>query len=294
MKEETALCAAIEGYFRNEAPAGVRKAVEAAGKDHALSEGYPYDAALKGKPYREANEALQIEIVKMQAWARRAGARVAILFEGRDAAGKGGAIRRFSRNLNPRGARIVALPKPSDAEAGQWYFQRYAAHLPGPGEIAFFDRSWYNRGVVEHVFGFCGPAERERFFRQVPGFEAMLVEDGIILVKLWLTIGRAEQMRRFLDRARDPLRRWKLSPIDVASLEKWDAYSAAIGETLARSHTALAPWTVLRADDKRRARIEAMRVALNRIDYEGRDLKAVGAPDPALSGPPDRMPLAQE
>lgn len=294
MKEEVALSAAIESYYRDDAPAGLRKAVEAAGGDPALSEGYPHRSAMKSKAYREAKDALQIEAVKMQAWARHTGARVAIVFEGRDAAGKGGAIRRFSRNLNPRGARIVALPKPSDAEAGQWYFQRYAAHLPGPGEIVFFDRSWYNRGVVEHVFGFCEPAERERFFRQVPGFETMLVEDGIILVKLWLTIGRAEQMRRFLDRARDPLRRWKLSPIDVAALEKWEAYSAAIGETLARSHTAIAPWTVLRADDKRRARIEAMRVALSRIDYDGRDLKAVGDSDPELSGPPDRMPLAQE
>jgi polyphosphate kinase 2 len=247
---------------------------------------------MRRKDYDAAMDALQIELVKMQAWAKRSGARVAIVFEGRDAAGKGGAIARFVKNMNPRGARIVALPKPTETEAGQWYFQRYAAQLPAPGEITLFDRSWHNRGVVEHVFGFCTPDQRALYFRQVPEFERMLVEDGIILFKLWLTIGRAEQLRRFLDRARDPLRHWKISPIDVGALEKWEDFGDAIEETLSRTHADAAPWTVIRADDKRRARLEAIRVVLNGIAYDGRDA-ALGAPDPLISGGPNEMPLAE-
>ncbi|PIY74324.1 MAG: polyphosphate kinase 2 [Rhodobacterales bacterium CG_4_10_14_0_8_um_filter_70_9] len=293
MTEDKDLAAAIEAFYAEKAPEAVRAAVKKADGDPALSASYPYRAEMKGKEYDADAARLQIEMVKLQAWVKRSGARVAVVCEGRDAAGKGGAIRRFTENLNPRGARIVALSKPSDAERGQWYFQRYAPHLPSPGEIAFFDRSWYNRGVVEHVFGFCTAEERERFFAQAPAFERMLVEDGVILFKLWLTIGRAEQMRRFLDRARDPLRHWKLSPIDVAALDKWTAYTAAIEETLARSHSDAAPWTVIRADDKRRARLEALRVVLTGVDYADKDRAAVGAPDPKLSGPPDRIPLAE-
>jgi polyphosphate kinase 2 len=285
--------AAIEAYVRKGAPDPVRRAVRKAGGDPILSKTYPYDDELRSKPYDAAMDLLQIELVKMQAWVKASGARVAILFEGRDAAGKGGAIKRFRENLNPRGARVAALDKPTDVERGQWYFQRYVSHLPSAGEIVFFDRSWYNRGVVEHVFHFCDEVERERFFRQVPGFEAMLAEDGILLFKLWLTIGRAEQVRRFLDRARDPVRRWKLSPIDVGSMSKWSAFSRAISETFARTHTPHAPWTVIRADDKRRARLETMRAVLSAIEYEGKDAAAVGAPDPELSGPPDRIPLAE-
>ncbi len=290
---EPDLPALIERWYREEAPKALRTAVKKAGEAHALSKDFPYRKPMKSEPYKAENAALQIELVKMQAWVKATGARVAILFEGRDAAGKGGAIRRFTENINPRGARIAALSKPTEAEAGQWYFQRYAAHLPSPGEIVFFDRSWHNRGVVEHVFGFCTPEQRATWFAQVPGFEAMLVEDGVLLFKLWLTIGRAEQLRRFLDRARDPLRQWKLSPIDGAALGRWDAYTAAIEETLARTHTPAAPWTVIRADDKRRARLEALRVVLSGVPYEGRDPEAAGAPDPLLSGPPDRLPLAQ-
>ena len=289
---EPDLPALIEQWYRKEAPKPLRESVKKAGRNHILSDDFPYAEPMGRKAYDEANRALQIELVKMQAWAKAAGARVAVVFEGRDAAGKGGAIRRFTENINPRGARIAALPKPTEAEAGQWYFQRYVAHLPSPGEIVFFDRSWHNRGVVEHVFGFCTPAQRERWFAQVPHFEAMLVEDGVLLFKLWLTIGRAEQLRRFLDRARDPLRHWKLSPIDGAALGKWDAYTDAINETLARTHTEAAPWTVIRADDKRRARLEALRVVLAGVPYDGRDDDAVGKPDPLLSGPPENIALA--
>jgi polyphosphate kinase 2 len=225
--------------------------------------------------------------VKLQHWVRETGARVAVVFEGRDASGKGGTIERIRQNLNPRGARIVALPKPSDQEATQWYFQRYVAHLPSAGEIVLFDRSWYNRAVVEPVFGFCTPEERAHFFMQVPDFERMLVEDGIHLVKFWLNVGRAEQLSRFLSRERDPLKQWKLSWIDVEGLRRWDAYSAAIGETLSLSHTIHAPWTVVRADDKRRARLAVMRHLLAGFDYPRKDQKAVGAPDPAILGGPD-------
>ncbi len=278
---------AISAFHDNEAPQQIKDAIARADKDDILSSSYPYSERMKGKSYGRELEKLQIELVKMQAWAKSTGQRIALLFEGRDAAGKGGTIKRFRENLNPRGARIVALAKPSDAEATQWYFQRYTDHLPAAGEIVFFDRSWYNRGVVEHVFGFCTPEERERFFAQVPDFEKMLVEDGIHLVKFWLNVGRAEQLRRFLSRERDPLKQWKLSGIDVKGLPKWDAYSDAIRETLARSHTDAAPWTVLRSDDKKRARLAAIRHVLSQLDYDQKDAKALGQPDPAICGGPD-------
>jgi polyphosphate kinase 2 len=282
----------IERWFARKAPEDLRRRVRRAEDGAALSPSYPYPHPMRRKDYDSAMDALQIELVKMQAWVKRSGARVAIVFEGRDAAGKGGAIARIVKNMNPRGARVVALPKPTETEAGQWYFQRYAAQLPAAGEIALFDRSWHNRGVVEHVFGFCTPEQRALYFRQAPEFERMLVEDGIILFKLWLTIGRAEQMRRFLDRARDPLRHWKISPIDVGALEKWEAFGDAIEETLSRTHSEAAPWTVIWADDKRRARLEAIRVVLNGIAYAGRDA-GLGAPDPLISGGPAEMPLAE-
>ncbi|TVQ53411.1 MAG: polyphosphate kinase 2 [Rhodobacteraceae bacterium] len=283
--------AAIERWFEKDAPKPVRKAVEKAGGKPILSAVHPYATPMKREAYERAYRPLQIELVKLQTWIKATGARVAIVFEGRDAAGKGGLIQRLTENLNPRGARVVALAKPSDVERGQWYFQRYVAELPSAGEIVFFDRSWYNRGVVEHVFGFCAPEERERFFAQVPEFERMLVGEGIRFAKIWLTIGRAEQLRRMLDRARDPLKQWKLSPIDVASLERWDAYSDAIRETFRRSHTPHAPWRVIRGDDKRRARLEGMRRLLSAFDYDGKDPEAIGPLDPALCGPPEAMPL---
>ena len=278
---------AISRFFENDAPDAVRNAIRRAEKDDMLAEGYPYSERMPKKAYNKCMEALQIELAKLQAWTRESGARIAVVFEGRDAAGKGGTIKRFRENLNPRAARVVALPKPTEVEATQWYFQRYIDHLPAGGEIVFFDRSWYNRGVVEHVFDFCTPAQREHFFTQVPDFENMLVDEGIILIKLWLNVGRAEQLRRFLSRENDPLKHWKLSWIDVEGLKRWDAYTTAIGETLERSHTTPAPWTIVRTDDKRRARINAIRSVLSRIDYDGKDPKALGQVDPLIAGGPD-------
>lgn len=278
---------AITRFFDQEAPDEIRKAIRRADKDDILNPAYPHTERLGKKTYERDLEALQIELVKMQSWAKTSGARIVTLFEGRDAAGKGGTIKRFRENLNPRGARVAALPKPSEAERGQWYFQRYIDHLPTAGEIVFFDRSWYNRGVVEKVFGFCTEGERERFFRQVRPFEQALVDDGIHLFKFWLNVGRAEQLRRFLDRERDPLKHWKLSEIDVKGLSRWEAYSEAIDETLTRSHAERAPWTVIRSDDKRRARIEAIRHVLLALDYDYKDPKALGTADPTVCGGPD-------
>ncbi|NNE86997.1 MAG: polyphosphate kinase 2 [Silicimonas sp.] len=276
---------AISAFHDDEAPEDVRKAIASAGKKDILSEDYPYDKELSSSDYEEQIEALQLELVRFQADVKETGKRVVVVFEGRDAAGKGGTIKRFRENLNPRVANVVALSKPSDREAGEWYFQRYAKHLPTEGEIVLFDRSWYNRGVVEHVFGFCEHQEREHFFRQVPEFEDMLVDEGIILKKLWLNVGRGEQLRRFLKREKDPLKQWKLSWIDVEGLKKWDAYSAAIVETFERSHTDHAPWTIVRSDDKKRARLAAIRAVLADIDYAGKG--KLEAPDAKICGGPD-------
>ena len=278
---------AISTFFNDTAPEDIRNAIKRADKDDILNQTYPYSERMPRKAYEKDLAALQIELVKMKSWVRDSGARIAILFEGRDASGKGGTIKRFRENLNPRGARVVALPKPTETEASQWYFQRYVDHLPAAGEIAFFDRSWYNRGVVEHVFGFCTPEQRMHFFRQVPDFEKMLVDDGVKLFKIWLNVGRAEQLRRFLERESDPLKQWKLSWIDVEGLKKWDAYSDAIRETFDRTHTDHAPWTVVRSDDKRRARINAIRSMLTGLDYARKDLKALGQVDPNVCGGPD-------
>jgi polyphosphate kinase 2 len=277
---------AISHYFKSTAPAAVRQAIKSADKDDILDPRYPYSEELGRKSYEKQMDALQIELVKMQSWAKSTGQRIAIVFEGRDAAGKGGTIKRFRMNLNPRGARIVALSKPSDTEATQWYFQRYIDHLPAGGEIVFFDRSWYNRGVVEHVFGFTDNARREHFFAQVPDFEKMLVEEGIHVFKFWLNVGRAEQLRRFLARESDPLKQWKLSWIDVEGLKKWDDYSSAIRETLDRSHSSAAPWTVIRSDDKKRARLAAIRHVLMHLDYDQKDQDAIGSPDAQIIGGP--------
>ncbi|MFP3382866.1 polyphosphate kinase 2 [Tritonibacter sp. SIMBA_163] len=278
---------AISQYFENDAPKDIRKAIKTGHKDDILNPTYPYDEEIAKQDYKDTYEALQIELVKLQAWVKSSGQRIAIVFEGRDAAGKGGTIKRFRENLNPRGARVVALSKPTETEATQWYFQRYITQLPAGGEIVFFDRSWYNRGVVEKVFDFCSDAEREHFFTQVTEFEKMLVDEGIHLIKLWLNVGRAEQLRRFLAREHDPLKQWKLSWIDVEGLKRWDAYSKAIRETLYRSHSAHAPWTIVRSDDKKRARLEAIRHVLLAIDYDNKDLEALGDPDTQICGGPD-------
>lgn len=276
----------ITKFLETEAPAEIRNLIAAADKDDILSDSYPYDREMKLKDYDQHMETLQVELVKMLHDLRASGKRLCVVFEGRDAAGKGGAIERMRENLNPRNAYIVALPKPSEREATQWYFQRYIDWLPAAGEMALFDRSWYNRGVVEHVFGFCTPDQRKLFFKQLPGFEQMLVDEGITLVKLWLTVGRAEQLRRFLARESDPLKQWKLSWIDVEGLKKWDAYTEAIRETLAKTHSDVAPWTVIRADDKKRARIAAIQAVLTATDYAGKDRKAIGKMDEAISGGP--------
>lgn len=278
---------AINDYFRNHAPKDVRQAIENAGKDDILNPSYLYSERMKGKVYDRHMDALQIELVKMQSWVKETGQRIAIIFEGRDAAGKGGTIKRFRENLNPRGARNVALAKPTEAERSQWYFQRYVQHLPSAGEIVFFDRSWYNRGVVENVFGFCTPEERERFFRQVLPLEHGFVNDGIRLFKFWLNVGRAEQLNRFLARENDPLKQWKLSPIDIAGLGKWDEYTQSISETLTRSHSDICPWTIVRSDDKKRARIATIQTVLAALDYDEKDPDVVGTPDPNIAGGPE-------
>lgn len=278
---------AISAYYENGAPEDVRKAITGAQKGRIISETYPHPDKMKRKQYQREIDAVQIELVKMQSWAKASGARIAIVFEGRDAAGKGGTIKRFRENLNPRGARVVALSKPTDREATEWYFQRYISQFPAAGEIVFFDRSWYNRGVVEKVFEFSSDAEREIFFRQVLPFEQMLTDDGILLFKFWLNVGRAEQLSRFLSREKDPLKQWKLSNIDVDGLSKWDAYSAAISETLTRSHAPDTPWTIIRSDDKRRARLCALRSVLHTLDYARKDKAAIGAIDTKICGGPD-------
>lgn len=283
----------IREYFENDAPKKVREAIKKAKQGRILDRDYPYEKRMAKDEYEDTMEALQVELVKLQSWVKATGTRIAIVFEGRDAAGKGGTIKRFRENLNPRGAHVVALSKPSDVEQGQWYFQRYVEHLPTAGEITFFDRSWYNRAVVERVFGFSTDEQREVFFRQTPGFEKMLVDDGIIVFKFWLTVGRAEQLRRFLDREKDPLKHWKLSPIDFKSLRKWDQYTAAIDEMFERTQSDLTPWTVIRSDDKRRARIAAIRTVLSSIAYDHRSEDAMTRPDRAICGLPSEAPLVQ-
>ena len=280
---------AISRFFQHDAPPELRQAIQAADEDDILDPFYPYRDELPKRDYQGHDEALQVELVKMLRDVISTGKRIVVLFEGRDAAGKGGTIEVMRENLNPRSAYIVALPTPTERQAGQWYFQRYVAQLPAAGEIALFDRSWYNRGVVERVFGFSTEAQRTLFFRQLPAFETLLVDDGVILIKLWLNVGRAEQLRRFLDREKDPLKQWKLSRIDVEGLGRWDDYAVAIRETLSLSHTPVAPWTVIRSDDKRRARIAAMQTVLNRVDYAGKDASMIGTPDPLITGGPELL-----
>lgn len=242
---------------------------------------YPYTDRPKRKSYDRELHALQIELLKLQEWVKAAHERVVIVFEGRDAAGKGGTILRFTQHLNPRFARIVALDKPSSIESAQWYFQRYVAHMPPRGEIAIFDRSWYNRAVIEPVMGFCTPAESAHFLEQVPAFEKILMDDGIRLFKIWLDVGREMQLKRLHARYRDPLKRWKLSPVDLAAPTRWSAISAARDAMFLASHEP-APWTVVLANDKMRTRLGVIRQILAQIPYEGRDDRVVGIPDPAI------------
>ncbi|SOH94550.1 polyphosphate kinase 2, PA0141 family [Monaibacterium marinum] len=284
---ENELVGQITDYFENDAPKSLRKLIEDGGKKEMLDPTYPYSDRMVRDEYEDTLDALQIELVKMQDWVLRTGARVVVIFEGRDAAGKGGTISRVRQNLNPRVVRTVALAKPTPKEAGEWYFQRYIKHLPSAGNITLFDRSWYNRGVVEHVFGFCTPEQREHWFMQAPELERMLVNDGVHVIKIWLNVGRAEQLRRFLAREADPLKHWKLSSIDVKGLSKWDAYTDAISETLTRTHTDVAPWTVIRSEDKRRARIGAIRHILSRLPCDLADPAVIGEQDDSIVGGPE-------
>jgi polyphosphate kinase len=247
-------------------------------------ENYPYSERMKRDEYEEQKRLLQIELLKLQKWSQGNGLRHVIVFEGRDAAGKGGTIKRFMEHLNPRGARVVALEKPTDRERTQWYFQRYVHHMPAAGEIVLFDRSWYNRAGVERVMGFCTPRQHAEFIRQVPLFEQMLVNDGISLTKLWFSVTASEQRTRFTIRQVDPVRQWKLSPTDLASLDKWDAYTAAKEDMFAWTDTEIAPWTVVKSNDKKRARLNAMRFVLSKFDYDNKDHEVVGRPDPLIVG----------
>jgi polyphosphate kinase len=248
-------------------------------------EDYPYSRRLARRSYEDQKRALQIELLKMQRWIKDSGERLMIVFEGRDAAGKGGTIKRFTENLNPRGARVVALERPTEKEQTEWYLQRYVAHLPAAGEIVMFDRSWYNRAGVERVMGFCRPDECMEFLREAPEFERMLARDGITLVKFWFSVSRTEQLRRFVNRQTDPVKQWKLSPVDLASLDKWDEYTEAKESMFFFTDLADAPWTVVKSNDKKRARLEAMRYVLARIPYSDRDDSIVGQPDPLIVGP---------
>ena len=232
---------------------------------------YPYERRMSKTEYEKVIELLQIELVKMQSWLIHSKEKIMILFEGRDAAGKGGTIVRFTENLNPRSARVVALAKPTDREKGEWYFQRYVSHLPTTGEIVFFDRSWYNRAGVEKVMGFCSATEYLEFMRQAPEFERMITRSGAHLVKFWFSVSREEQLRRFLSRAKDPQKQWKLSPMDVESLSRWDEYTEAKKSMLFYTDTADAPWTIVRSDDKKRARINAIKFLLKQVPYTGKD-----------------------
>jgi polyphosphate kinase 2 len=271
------------------APATPEGAKRVVSPDDELSDdwregGYPYKNLMSRKNYESQKYRLQVELLKFQAWVKETGQRVVILFEGRDAAGKGGTIKRFMEHLNPRGARVVALEKPSDIERGQWYFQRYVTQLPTRGEIVLFDRSWYNRAGVERVMGFCTPEEYSEFMRQAPEFERNLVRSGLHLIKLWFSVSREEQRRRFKERRVHPLKQWKLSPIDLASLDKWDDYTQAKEAMFFNTDTADCPWTVIKSDDKKRARLNGLRHVLHRLPYPNKDAERIGPVDKLLVG----------
>jgi polyphosphate kinase 2 len=252
-------------------------------------EGYPYQERMSREHYEREKRLLQIELLKLQKWIKASGQQLVVLFEGRDAAGKGGTIKRFMEHLNPRGASVVALEKPSERESTQWYFQRYVAHLPAAGEMVFFDRSWYNRAGVERVMGYCTRTEYLEFMREAPELERMLVRSGIHLVKFWFSVSRREQQTRFVIRQVDPVRQWKLSPTDLASLDRWDDYTEAKEAMFFSTDTADAPWTVIKSNDKKRARVQAMRYLLSRFDYDNKDVELVGSPDPLLVGPASQL-----
>ncbi|MFK8252765.1 polyphosphate kinase 2 [Ancylobacter terrae] len=265
-------------------PAGHPRATSDELADDWRRGGYPFKYKMLRRDYEREKFILQTELLKLQSWVKEARQRVIILFEGRDAAGKGGAIKRFMEHLNPRGARVVALEKPSEVERGQWYFQRYVEHLPTTGEIVLFDRSWYNRAGVEKVMGFCSEEEYREFLRQAPEFERNLARSGIHLFKFWFSVSRDEQRRRFKERKVHPLKQWKLSPVDLASLDKWDDYTRAKEAMFFHTDTADSPWTVIKSDDKKRARLNAMRYVLHSLPYTGKDPERIGRVDTLLVG----------
>ena len=273
----------LKGYTVQEGHTADPDLIDPGGKAvETWREGYPYDERLDRESYEMEKYKLQIELLKFQYWGQDNGLRHVLLFEGRDAAGKGGTIKRFTEHLNPRAARVVALNKPSDREQGQWYFQRYVQHLPTEGEIVLFDRSWYNRGNVERVMGFCSDEEYETFMRQAPVFEQMLLDSGIHVTKFWFSVTQHEQRTRFAIRQLDPVRQWKLSPMDLESLDKWEEYTAAKEATFLRTDTDYAPWVTIKSNDKKRARLNAMRYFLNQFEYEGRDDSVVYPADEKL------------
>ena len=285
MSEEHANALAELANDREEPTLASMKEIKSLGKKKIFADAnYPYKTKMGRDEYETIKQQLQIELLKMQGWVKETGQKVVVLCEGRDAAGKGGTIKRFMEHLNPRGARVVALEKPSEEEMGQWYFQRYIKHLPTAGEIVFFDRSWYNRAGVERVMNFCQPGEYLEFMRQAPEVERMLVRSGIKFFKLWFSVSRNEQFRRFQARKHDPLKQWKLSPIDMASLDKWQGYTEAKEAMFFYTDTADAPWTVVKSDCKKRARINAMHHVLSSLDYPSKDKKVISGPDPLIVG----------
>ena len=270
-------------------PLEIISKVETALPGQIISDTYPYPTKLSTRKYESDKAKLQIELLKMQRWVKETGQRIVLIFEGRDAAGKGGTIQRFMEHLNPRGALLVALPAPSDRERGQWYFQRYVEHLPTKGEMVFFDRSWYNRAVVEPVMGFCTPAETLRFLRDTVMFEEMLINEGIQIFKFWFSVSREEQLRRVISRAKDELKQWKVSDVDVRSLPRWDDYTEAKKAMFAATDTKASPWVVVKSDDKKRARLSCMQYVLRSMEYDEDAERRIPRPDPKLIGPAESL-----
>ena len=270
-------------------PEEVLRKVENTPRNEVISDSYPYPTKLPRATYERQKAELQVELLKMQRWVQETGERIVLLFEGRDAAGKGGTIKRFMEHLNPRGTTLVALPAPSERERGQWYFQRYVRHLPTKGEIVFFDRSWYNRAVIEPVMGFCTPAETERFLRDAVLFEQMLIDEGMRLYKFWFSVSREEQLRRVMSRAIDDLKQWKLSDVDIRSLPLWDKYTEARNLMFAATDTKASPWVVVKSDDKRRARLNSMRYVLRSLEYDPGVAERIAKTDPKLIGPAKKV-----
>lgn len=274
---------------RNLVPKAIREKIDNNPKDRILSDDYPYRDRMPTSLYEDKKAQLQVELLKAQHWVNESGQRVIMLFEGRDAAGKGGTIKRFMEHMNPRSARVVALSAPTERERGQWYFQRYIQQLPTKGEIVLFDRSWYNRAVVEPVMGFCTESEHHLFLREAPLVENMLIENGYYLMKFWFSVSREEQLRRFLSRAEDKLKQWKLSPVDMEGLSKWEAYTEAKKVMFMATDTKFAPWTVIRSDDKKRARLNCMRYVLSQLPYPNKDVAVIGEVDPKIVGPKEQI-----